>query len=280
MNTEALRLARSLLFQDLAVGWSLVSKFSSLSVELPTLLPGARPFDEEFIRRQLLFSIHDLWMMCTGLARLEWMKEKAGSDAVLRDRWSSYASLDIEEWHTQFRSLLDYVAKVIWELAERKRQVSDSFTTLWERANGTTGDPEDFAKKLGNDWLDLLKSATWYPQIISIRDETIHRGAQTIVLGEPSDGILFQVLGKGGARLAREEPNLMFNKNVVHFDRYAAYFMARLLTWLEKFASIAYSKMGMTESPGCVNRHFGFTVLVDWIDAVIALESQRAGNPR
>jgi hypothetical protein len=202
------------------------------------------------------------------------MKEQAASDGILRDRWNSYASLDIEEWHTQFRSLLDYVAKVIRELAERKRQVSDSFTTLRERAAGTTGDPQDFARKLGDDWLGLLKSATWYPQIISIRDETVHRGAQTIVFGEPSEGILFQVLGNGGARLAQEEPNLMFNKNVVYFDRYAAYFMARLLTWLEQFASIAYSRMGMTESPGCLNRHFGFDVLVDWIDRVLALEQQ------
>lgn len=280
MDTEVLRLARSLLFQDPAIGWSLVSKFSSLSVELPALLPGARPFDEEFIRRQLLFSTHDLWMMCTGLARLAWMKEQAASDALLRDRWSSYASLDIEEWHTQFRSMLDYVAKVIWELAERKHQVSDSFTTLWERATGTTGDPQDFAEKLGDNWLNLVKSATWYPQIISIRNETVHWGAQTIVVGEPSDGILFQVLGNECVRLARDEPNLMFNKNLVHFDRYAAYFMARLLTWLEKFASIAYSRMGLTETPGCVNRHFGFGVLVDWIDGVIALEKASAGNPR
>ena len=187
MDAGVLRSARSLLFRDPAIGWTMVSKFSSLSTDVPTTLPGKRPFDEKFIRRQLFFSIHDLWMMSTGLARLAWMKDQAATDALLRDRWSSYASLDIEEWHTQFRSLLDYVAKVIWELAERKRQVSDSFTTLWERATGTTCDPQDFANKLGSDRLGLLRSARWYPQIILIRDETIHRGAQTIVFGKPSD---------------------------------------------------------------------------------------------
>lgn len=282
MDAKVLREARSLLIRDPAIGWSLVSKFTSLSTDVvPALLPGASPFDGEVIRNQLLFSTHDLWMMCTGLARLAWMKEQAASDALLRSRWSSYASLDIEEWHTQFRSLLDYVARVICELAERKREVSSrlSFTTLRNRATGTRG-PQDFERKLGRDWFDLLKSATWYPQIISIRDETIHRGAQTMVFAEASDGILFQVLGDGGARLARQEPNLMFNNNVVYFDRYAAYFMAGLLTWLEAFASIAYNRMGMTESPGSLNRHFGFDVLVDWIDGLIALEKPIAGNAR
>jgi hypothetical protein len=140
MDTNVLRSARSLLSLDPAIGWSLVSKFTSLSTAFPTLRAEAPSFDEDFIRNQLLFATHDLWMMCTGLARLAWMKDQAVNDAVLRERWSSYASLDIENWHIQFRSLLDYAANVIWELAERRRQVSNSFTTLWERASGNSVD--------------------------------------------------------------------------------------------------------------------------------------------
>lgn len=70
------------------------------------------------------------------------MKEQAVNDAALSTRWSSYASVDIESWHGQFRSLLDYVAKVIWELAKRKHQVGCSFTKLWQQASGKTIDPE------------------------------------------------------------------------------------------------------------------------------------------
>jgi hypothetical protein len=148
-------------------------------------------------------------------------------------------------------------------------------TALTEEGLTRSGvNPQEFEKKLGDDWLELVKSATWYPQIISIRNQTVHFGAQTVVFGEASDGILFQVVGNKRARLAREEPNLMFNNNVVHFDRYAAYFMAHLLIWLEEFAGVAYSRLGMMESPGSANRHFGFDVLVRWVDGLIALAKQ------
>jgi len=285
MDTAVLLSARSLFCFDAMSGWSLVSKFTSLSTEFPTFRGEGLRFDEDFIRRQLLCATHDIWMMSTALARLAWMNEQAVNDAALGTRWSSYASLDIESWHSQFRSLLDYVAGVIRELAQRKDQVSDSFTTLWERASGKTldregGDPKDtvrgqescleFEKKLGTDWLELLKTATWYPQGISIRDQTVHFGAQTMVFGEASDGILFQVVGKRGDRLAHERPDLMFNNNVVHFDRYAAYFTACLLTWLEKYACIAYGRLGMMERQGSFTTHFGFEVLVKWVDALIS----------
>lgn len=89
------------------------------------------------------------------------------------------------------------------------------------------------------------------------------------MFGEPSGGILFQVRGKGGARLASEEPNLMFNENVVYFDRYAAYFTACLLSWLEQFGSVAHSRLGMMERPGSLMTHFGFEVLARWLDELI-----------
>ncbi len=274
MDIRLIRSARSLFYLEAGIGWSVVSKFTSLTTEFPRSGPEGNRFDEDFIRNQLLFATHDLWMMCTGLARVAWMKERAANDELLRGNWRSYASLDIENWHTQFRSLLDYVAKVIWELAERRRQIADKFTRLWEQASGNSSDPQGLQEKLGGDWLELVKSATWYSQILSIRDETVHRGAQTMVLGEPSDGILFQVAGKGRVRLVREEPILAFNSNAVYFERYAAYFMGCLLTWLEEFADLAYKRLGMAQCPGSINHHFGWEVLVTWLDALIAQADQ------
>lgn len=83
-----------------------------------------------------------------------------------------------------------------------------------------------------------------------------------------------QVMGKRGNRLAQKEPILMFNDNVVYFDRYAAYFMACLLSWLEKFASVAYSRLGKMEHPGSVTTHFGFEVLATWLDDLIGRAKQ------
>lgn len=291
MDTTVLVPARALLSFDCVWGWSLVSKFANLCTQFPTFPVEARRFDEDFIRRQLLCAMHDLWMISTAQARLAWMKEQAVNDAPLRMRWSSYAALDIESWHGQFRSLLDYAAKVLRELAQSRRGFKDwSFTELWQKASGKTidregGEPKDtldrregssqeFEEIVGTDWLELLKSATWYPQIVSIRDQTVHFGAQTLVFGEGSDGILFQVMGKTASRLAQQEPILMFNENVVYFDRYAAYFMACLLSWLEKFASVAYSRLGMVKMPGSLVAHFGFEVLATWLDDLIGRAKQ------
>ncbi len=276
MDKSILGECRSLFHNDAVTGWSLLSKFTTLTgddLDIRGYSPTRR-FDQELMRSRLLFSTHDLWMMCTGLARLKWMQDHAASDLLSGGKWSSYASLDIEDWHIQFRSLLDYIAEMICELAQQRKQVPDSFTKLWGRATKVNPDlleQKELEQKLGSEWLSLLKEARWYSQIVSVRNATVHYGAQTMVFCEPSDGILFQVWGNDGARLASEEPKLMFNKNVVHFDRYAAYLMANLLTWLEKFASIAYGTMGLSEGQRSQNCHFGFGVLVDWIDSLIAL---------
>lgn len=269
MDVAHLRSARALFDRDNALGFSLRSNFTSLFGGLH----GSTDPLSECISRQLSFATHDFWMMSTGLDRLAWMAEKAKSDPLLLSKWSSYATLDIEQWHIQFRSLLDYTARVIRELAAKKGQVSDSFTKLQKHSMNATGDPEserDFSQRLGADWLRLLQNAGWYSQIVQVRDEVVHFGAQTIVFDSPAEGILFQVRGAQGARLARDLPGLMFNKNVVYFERYAAHFMAHLLVWLEAFAAIAYQKLRIPQGSPTQNVHFGFETLTKWIDSALS----------
>jgi len=203
--------------------------------------------------------------------RLDWMRTEATSNAHIRGVWTSYASVDIELWHADFRSLLDHISSVMCRLADRKGQVPPSFTRLHERAKKPA---PDFVKKLGVDWVKLLQTARWYPRILWVRDELLHRGGQSLVFEKPSDGILFQVLAGSTFKMSITEPGLMFNPNVVYFERYAAYFVAHLLLFLEEFSLIAYRRLKIIPSVEGANIHFGFGTLMSWIDSTLrAIES-------
>jgi hypothetical protein len=76
--------------------------------------------------------------MLTAMERLDWTRVQADTNEHIRSRWNSYASVDIEFWHVNFRALLDHVALVISELADAKRQVSDD---SFRNASSENSDP-------------------------------------------------------------------------------------------------------------------------------------------
>jgi hypothetical protein len=217
----------------------------------------------------------DEWSMLTAVERLDWMLSQVDHSDHIKSRWYSYASLDIESWHVNFRSLLDQVASVISKLADRKKQVpGDSFRKLYERSRAErlcTSEGAPFAQRLGPDWLALLQNVKWFDQIVSVRDAVLHLGGHTMVFTAPKDGILFQVHGARYQNLV-QSTSLMFNENVVCFERYAAHLMSYLLIFLEDFARIVYDRLGRCRNPEDTARSSGagWDTLRSWIDSTLA----------
>jgi hypothetical protein len=232
--------------------------------------------------RCLGFTLDTLWDILTTCDRLEWAKEKCKGDPRLNSTWSYYASADIEYWHIKMRSLLDHIAKLISNLAERKNQVPDSFAALYKRATGTEAVPEktqNFAHKLGPDWLELLRSATWFPALLDIRDEVVHWGGHTMVFLPPEEGIRFQVYRGFSHKNIIDLKPLMFNQNVVCFDRYAAHLLSHLLLFLEDFAIKAYARLGVEPMLNGMSRHFGLGTVIGWIDSTVIAVSRATVVP-
>jgi hypothetical protein len=273
MDVTHLVNARTMLFED-SDGWCQKGAFVSLDSYAAAPNASTRGMLERLTPALGSITQYE-WDMLTVMERLEWMQGQTDATEHLKSRWNYYASVDIESWHVDFRSLLDQVALVISELANRKRQVpDDSFRKLYDRSRPEklrTAEGMCFAKKLGVDWLRLLEEVTWFDQLLSVRTEIVHSGGHTMVFGPPSKGILFQVHGRGYRNLVKNAP-LMFNENVVFFDRYAAHLMSHLLVFLEHFALVVCDRLQRSWNPQAMVRNCspGWGTLASWIDSTLA----------
>jgi len=232
------------------------------------------------ISRHLFRALDHFANVLTTCDRLKWMREQCASDERFASTWMFYASTDIEYWHVQMRSLLDHLAKVIRKLACRKGQVSDSFTRLYLCVcqAKSCAHAETLVEKLGLDWFGLLTSAGWFGLLREVRETVVHWGGDTMVFGRPDDGILFQV-HKGLYKNVIEGEPLMFNRNVVYFDRYAAVMLSHLLLFLEDFAATTYSRLDAEPYFNGMYVHFGLGTLMAWIDStVLAGSAQSEGT--
>lgn len=279
MDTTHLTEARAMLFEN-SDGWCQKGNFVSLTCRMP-------PPDISTLGRldRVTLAVRSIiqheWNMLTVIERLDWMRDVAETSEHIRSQWHNYASADIESWHVNFRSLLDHVALVVAELADRNKQVPhDSFRKLYERSRPSRLQAQEdasYAQKLGGDWLKLVQGATWFEQIVSVRDAILHLGGQTMVFEGPGEGILFQVRGERYQCLVNNVP-LMFNKNVVFFDRYAAHLMSHLMVFLEDFARIVCRRLLRPPKPEDTARNCraGWGTLRSWIDSTLAAVAQRS----
>jgi hypothetical protein len=277
MDTNHLVKARSMLSEG-SEGCCQKGNFVSLCCDMPPPNISTLGLLDRLTLAVRSINQHE-WNMLTVMERLDWMCREADRNEHIRSRWYYYASADIEFWHVNFRSLLDQVALVISELAEKRKQVpDDSFRKLYERSQ-----PEElckpdgalFVQKLGSDWLALIQTATWFTDFVKVREQVVHYGGHTMVFEEPSKGILFQVYGSSYRNLVRMAP-LMFNQNVVYFEKYAAHLMSHLLVFLEQFASIVYARLDKFRNSDdtASNCGPGWATLKAWIDLTLNAGSE------
>jgi hypothetical protein len=122
--------------------------------------------------------------------------------------------------------------------------------------------------RLGEDRASLVKKVPSFPDIRTVRDETVHRGDFTLVFENPGAGILFQVHNRFAARLIRPELGGVASGNVVDFRRYTSLMVAGLLLFLEQLADtvrsrIPVNRVGIVDAS---NRAIGWAVFSHWLD--------------
>jgi len=116
--------------------------------------------DGKYQIQNILFRyiIQDIWNIGTIIHRLAWFREKTIKDKSILDIWLPYASVDIEHFHTELRSIMDYSAEIIAHASNREGQIPTSFRKLihWLSKNSSN------RTRIGEDLASVVESADWF----------------------------------------------------------------------------------------------------------------------
>ena len=234
-------------------------KFVSLSVDLQHAAHKENCLSPPAIL--IKYIIQDIWNIGTIIHRLTWLRSASIDEKFLEDMWLPYVSVDIEHFHVEFRSIMDYVAEIVAHTANKPGQVPESFQKLFNWVSRKPGS----RKRIGEDLALVVESATWFPYLRGVRDSLIHSGSYTLVFGSPKDGILFQVFKDNFKNLISHDC-LMFNPNVAYFERYATIFLSHLFLFLELLAESVYQRYQIQSiGQGATCSSPGFHIIVDWM---------------
>jgi len=286
---KILEKAKSLfILEDTTRKW--IGNFPSLYAEIHIKRIVKKLNDERFNNLNMLttYIVQDIGNIITIIFRLSWMQEKSVIDDFLRNMWMHFAGVDISLFHIEIKSIMDYIAEIIAECADKQ------LLQEYVRTNKSLYNPENFdklkswsnipqkfaglkhwltadAENIRHQCLDsniakIVETTLWYDEISFVRNKLVHKGDCTLVFGKPEEGILFQIFGDGCERVAMNDFYILEN-NIASFERYAALYISQLLLFLEQFAEILRHKLSFMEDIG--NSKIGdpgFDVLIKWID--------------
>lgn len=203
----------------------------------------------------------DWWTLLTLLTKLEWMKDCHREDDLDDGLWMSYAATEIDFFHVRFRSMLDHLADLLGRCATKPATVPHRFNDLKKFLKNPAKKP--LFGPLSDEVLALIDDAQWADDVRDVRDDIVHRGADTLVFPDEAE-ILFQVHQRERRLVLLE--GIMHNENVVDFRKYAALTLGLLMTWRERVAGLLRRGIyldGDPPGPGW-NRHSGLELLSDW----------------
>ncbi|MGZ5127184.1 MAG: hypothetical protein ACXWC1_30795 [Burkholderiales bacterium] len=223
----------------------------------------------ERVARNLNHARRDLGNITTLLNRLEWTRAECLKGHLPVGSWAAFAELDVEHFHVEMRSALDYVAKAIGAAAGKSGQVRDgSFNKL---SKWIEGDKKN-RRRLGEDLAALVDEAPWFPSVKGIRDAIVHNGANSAVFFQPEEGISFQVHGDQFTNLVRVGPELLVNPNVVDFQLYSAWLITELISYLGRVAAVLGARVpGNKISSNTRYYCSGFRHFIAWSNRLIAV---------
>lgn len=212
--------------------------------------------------------IQDILNIEVLINRLEWTRKKASDDEYLKKNWMSFASVDIEHFFIEIRSIMDYVAEIIVCTSKKRGQLPKkvSKTTSFEELRNWVLESPSNKVRLGKDISKIVESANWFSSIRLIRDALIHKGGFALVFMDPKEGILFQVT-KGFKNYVNHDI-VMYNEYVAYFDRFAAIYVSYLFLFLERFAKAIFSILQPQHFDSSIRSGFS-DVLVQWMDSFI-----------
>ena len=183
------------------------------------------------------------------LEMVDWMNREL---SVLpygeNDQYRIYMGLAVKDFHVDVFSLLDSLASAV-ALASRglyseNNQRLPGWSTIQLRKSDTQGIQR---QNLAEDLCKLMDSTnSWLPAVTQIRDVLKHRDRLSLIAGDPSDGILFQLPGWTRPTPVLESV-LLDSKltDVVDFELYSAFVSAEILALLNELGLRMAAHLGV-----------------------------------
>lgn len=218
------------------------------------------------VMRYLRFIAQDLWNMETLLDRLNWQRELWIKNELTDGRWRIFTTADIDLFHVEFRSLFDYVARLVRVIADKPGSVPDDAS--FEKLSNWVAKSDSNVARIGEDIAEMIGKADWFKGLREVRNEVVHQGADTLVFYD-KPRILFQVHDSRMTRLI-DIPEVAYNSNVVDFELYAAVFYSYLIAFLEDMAEVVYRRLGLDRRIGATRQYNrGIEVAKTWMEKVV-----------
>lgn len=221
---------------------------------------------EASLRNNLIYIHQDLWNLSTIFHRLDWYRQLAvNNERQYLDDWRVFSKLDIDHFHVEFRSIFDYLSECIALISVRPSVIRHK---SWQQLFRWLEKNETNKSRLGTDLYLLVRSGSWVLDIITIRDDLVHFGGNSLIYGNPrKEGILFQCYSGKNYKPQIDFSAAMFNENVVKFELYSAIFFSRLLCFLDDFAAI-FNATIKPNVAGSFSRSYspGFRVMNKWLE--------------
>ena len=159
---------------------------------------------------------------------------------------------------------MDYSVQIIEAYAPKKKQLPDSFNQLRSHI-------DKYKNKLPAGVELLVRDADWFEDIRALRDNFIHRGAESLVFDSDNGEHLFQIYGSGMRKNLISKPLLMHNENVVYFDRFAGWLFAMVLHYLDSLGVLFAGTHPPKMRVGPVSSFCpGFEDLRTWMRCLVA----------
>ncbi|MDP6451758.1 MAG: hypothetical protein QF898_00490 [SAR202 cluster bacterium] len=255
IELNRIRKARGFLHLGKNDGYDLViESFSILSEELQARAVKARehadaPSPYVPIAAATHFVTAKLMDLLARFEMVDWMAEELSQ---LSDRENIqrqiYLGLAIKDFHVDVFSLLDPLASALSLVssglnAETNRRLP-GWTAIQSRKSGGVG---IHRQNLADDLCQFVDSTDrWLPTVTQIRDILIHRDRLKLIVGDPTDGILFQMPGWTRTRPVLQ-PVLLHPErpDVVDFELYSAFVVAEILALLNELGQQMAKRLGM-----------------------------------
>lgn len=217
-----------------------------------------------FIYHNLSHITQDFWNIGILIARIEWTRQYAVEHPDFLDAWRAFVSVDIGQFHVEYRSIFDYAASTLRLTAKSPNSVPQKYGKLYEWTK--KGLENNRIGQLGRSAANLILSSSWFMDFRDIRDAMVHRGANTFVFGVPEDGTLFQIFDPDYSSKRVQGNIFLVNENVADFELYSAFWLTHLLLFLEDFATIISESLGLELFPGSKLYSRGLNVTRHWMD--------------
>lgn len=203
--------------------------FSSSFFDFIGLYLNQKNSNSECHKKTLSAITFDTWNISTLLFRLLWMKQDYNNIKIIRDLWGWYIKLDVEHFHNETKAILDYLAQIIFDEFSLKKSKDD--VAAIGKLIGK--DKKNYLGNLPDDLKTILEDIECFNDFNVFRAEIQHHGQEIFVEPNIEKGILFNFIFN--KERLNHLPCIFFVDARINFELYAAFYMLKILLFLENF---------------------------------------------